>query len=127
MNLARPQTRQVREHGQAKSRPQLRLFRVREQSASAFSPRQQAREQSVHIRGIDAASTGHNLAVATDLDTPQTNRDSELATTTVATLTGIERGNEHAKSCPIRCIAVDILPPISFPVCIHHNSAYVLL
>ena len=105
----------------------MRLFRVREQSASAFSPRQQAREQSVHIRGNDAALTGHSLAAAMDMDTPQTDRDSELATTTVATLTGIERGNEQAKRCPIRCITVDVLPPVSFPVCIHHNSAYVLL
>lgn len=127
MNLARPQTRQVRDRDPIEESPQLRLIRVREQSASAFSPRQQARERSVHIRGNDAASTGHNLAVATDMDTPQIDRDSELPACTIASLAGIELGNQQAKRCPIRCIAVDILQPISFPLCIHHNSAYVLL
>lgn len=122
-----PQTRQVREHGQAEIRPKLRLTRVRKLSAVASSPRQQAREQSVHVLSSDAASTGHEPAVTRNMDTPQTDRDSELAAATVATLTGVERGNEQAKRCPIRCIAVAILPPISFPVCIHHNSAYVLL
>jgi hypothetical protein len=127
MNQSRPQSRQGREHGQAANRPQLRLIRVREQSSSVSSPGQQAWEQSVHIRGNDAVSTGHDPAVATGEDTPQTDRDSELAAATVAPLTGIERGNEQVKRCPIRRIVVDILPPISFPVRIRYNPVYVLL
>jgi hypothetical protein len=127
MNHARPQTRQVRDHGQAKSRPQLRAIHVRDLSASAIRPRQQAREQSVHIRGNDAALTGHNADVATDIDTPQTDCIRERAAVTVATLTDIESGNQQVKRCPIHRFAVDILPPISFPVRIRHNPAYVRL
>jgi len=39
------------------------------------------------------------------MDTPQIDRDSELAAATVAPLTGIERGNEQVKRCPIHRIA----------------------
>lgn len=127
MNLARPQTRQVREHGQAKSRHQLRLFRVREQSASAFSPRQQPRKQSVHIRGNDAASTGHNSATATGIDIPQPDCIRELATAAVQPQTGLGREPDLARNCLMHWIDLDILPPISFPVCLHHNAAYDLL
>ena len=91
MNHAQPQTRQVREHGQAEARPQLRLIRVLEQSASASSPGQQAREQSVHIRGNDAASTAHDPAAATDMDTPQTDNNPEHAVTAAPSLAGIIR------------------------------------
>jgi hypothetical protein len=126
MNQTRPQTRQIREHGQAEARPQLRLVHVRAQSAAASSPGQRAREQSVHVRGNDTSSTGHDLAVATDIDSSQADRDSELATATVEPLTGIERGNAQVKHCPIHGIAVDALPPISFPVHIRHISPYVL-
>jgi hypothetical protein len=107
--------------------PQVRLIHIREQSASASSPCQQARKQSVHIRGNDAASIGHDPAVATDTDTPQTDRDSELVAATVAPLTGIEREPDTAENYPIRRIAGDNSPPIGFPVHIRHISPYVLL
>lgn len=127
MNHSRLQARHIREHGQAKARPQLRLIHVLAQSAALSSPRQQAREQSVQVRGNDTPSTGHDPAVATDIHTPQTDRDSELAAATVSPQAGIKRGNAQVKHCPIRGIAVDISPPISFLVRIRYNPAYVLL
>jgi hypothetical protein len=127
MNHARTQSRQVREHGQAKSRPQLRLIRVRKQSAAASSPGQQARVQTVHIRGNDAASTGREPVAATELDIPQTDPIREPVVAAVQSQSGMGREPIQAGNCPIHRIAVDILPPTSFPVCIRHNPAYVLL
>lgn len=124
MNHARTQSRPVREDGQAKSRPQLRLIRVRKQSAAASSPGQQARVQTVHIRGNDATSTGREPAAATELDIPQTDSIREPAVVAVQPQTGM--GREPVQAGSYR-IAVDILPPTNFPVCIRHNPAYVLL
>jgi len=59
MNHARPQARQSRGHEQTEDSPQLRPIRVHEQSAFVSSPRQEARQQSVHIRGKDTVSTGY--------------------------------------------------------------------
>jgi len=127
MNPSRPQTRQIHEHGQARNRPQLRLIRVHEQSAAKSSPGQRPQEQSVNIRGNYAASIAHDRATATDTDTPQTEYNSTLAATAASSLTDIMQEPHQAKGCPIRHITVDILPPVSFPVHVRHNPAYVLL
>ena len=108
-------------------RPQLRLIRVREQSASASSPRQQARAQTVHIRGNNAASTVREPAAAADLDIPRTGCIPELVVAAVQPQTGIGREPDQAGNCPIHRITVDILPPTSFPVHIRHNPAYVFI
>jgi hypothetical protein len=91
------------------------------------SPRQQAREQSVHIRGDDEASTGRVSAAATGMDVPQTDRESEHAAATGAPLPGNQRGNKQAMHYPIHGIAVNVMPSFSFPVHIRHNQVHVLL
>lgn len=127
MNHARTQSRQIREDGQAKSRPQLRLIRVRKQSAAASSPGQQARAQTVRIRGDDAVSTVREPAAATGMDTPQADRVPQLAVAVVQPHTGIGREPDQAGGCPIHRIAVNISPPISFPIHIRSISAHVLI
>lgn len=122
-----PQARQVREHGQAEIRPQMRLIPVREQSTSASSPGQRARKQSVHIRGNDEASTGRESAAATEMVIPQPDRICELAVAAVRPQTGLGCEPDQARNCSMQHIAVDILSPISFPVRIRHNPVYVLL
>ena len=78
MNCSRPLTRRIRELEQAQNRSQSRSIHVREQSASAFSPRQHARQQSVRVRGKGVVSTGWQMAAASDATghSPNTSRDS---------------------------------------------------
>lgn len=127
MKHARPQARQIREREQAKGSPQLRLILVREQSASAFSPRQQARQQSVRGCGKAALSTVRIAATTTDADTPRSDRDSVLAAVTAKPLTSIGRESEQAANCPDHCIAVVFSSLIHFPVHIRSISHNVLI
>jgi hypothetical protein len=127
MSHSRPQTRQVHEHGQAKDWPQLRLIRVRGQSAAASSPRHQAREQSVRSRDKDTVSTGCQKAAATDGNRPQTDRNPALSMSAASFLTRIGCEPEQAKSCPGGRIVVAISQPTRFPVCIRSIQAYVLI
>jgi hypothetical protein len=61
------------------------------------------------------------------MDISQAGCIPELAVTASQPQTGKGRVPVQAGNCPIHRIAVDILPSISFPVCIRHNPAYVLL
>jgi hypothetical protein len=125
MNQSRPQTRHSRDHKQAQERPQSRFIHVHEQSAFASSPRQQARQQPVRIHGKGTVSTIRDLSKATDMDTPQTDRDCELAFAKTSLLTGSSREPESAANCPCHRLAVAILPTIRFPVHIHIMSNHV--
>jgi hypothetical protein len=116
MSHSRPQTRQVREHGQAKDWPQLQLIRVRGQSTAASNPCHQAREQSVCCRDKDTVSTGCQKAVAADGNRPQTDRNPALSTTAASFLIKIGFELEQAKSCPSGRIVVAISQPLRFPV-----------
>jgi hypothetical protein len=116
MEHPRPQTRQIREHGQAKDKPQLRLIRVRDKSAAASSPCQQARQQTVRSRDKDTASTGCQAAAATDANGPQTGRNPELSTSAASFLTNIGCEPKQAENCPDHRIAVAISPPTRFPI-----------
>ena len=115
----------VREREQAEGSPQSRLIRIREQSASASSPRQQARPQSVRIRDEGTVSTVRDTAAATDADTPQTDRDSELSVATASPLIGNGRESKQPKGCPVRRIVVATSPPTNFRVHIHIISTNV--
>lgn len=116
MNCSQPEKWQIRGNGQAKDRPQLRLIRVRKQSVAASSPCHQARQQTVRSPDKDTASTGCQAEVATDANSPQTGRNSELSRSTASLLTNIGCEPEHAKNCPGVRILVAISPPTRFPV-----------
>ena len=125
MNRSRPQSRQIREREQAEDRPQLRLIRVREQSMFASSPRQQARQQSVRSRDQGAISTVRDLAKVTDMDTPQTDRDSELIAAGASPQPGIARKSAPGTNRPPHHITVAISPLTSFSVHIRTISKHV--
>ena len=118
MSHSRPQTRQVREHGQAKDWPQLRLIRVRGQSAAASSPCHQAREQSVRCRDKDTVSTGCQKTAAADGNRPQTDRNPALSATAASFLTKIGSEPEQAQSGPSGGSVMATPQPTRFPVCI---------
>ncbi len=127
MNHSRPQTRQIREHGQAADRPQLRLIHVRAQSAAASRTRQRARQQSVRSPDKDTASTRSQMTTARAANGPQTGRNLGFPTSAASFLNNTGREPKQAKNCPGGRIAVAISPPISFLVRIRYNPAYVLL
>jgi hypothetical protein len=124
MSCSRPGKRQIREHGQAKDRPQLRLIRVREQSVVASSPCQQARQQTVRSSDINADSTACNAAAATDGNDPQTGRNPELSRSTASFLTNIGCEPEQAENCAGGRIVVAISTPNRFPVQIRRIPTY---
>lgn len=127
MNCSRPQTRHVREYEQAQDRSQSRSIHVREQSASAFSPRPQARQQPVRIRDHGAVSTGSAREAATDANRPQSGRRREMFASEVSTRTGIRRKSELTTNRPWRDIVVATAPPTTFPVLIRRSSINVLV
>ncbi len=122
-----PQTRQIRDLDSAVNRTRTQTVRVRELSVSAFSPRKQARPQTVRVLGNAAASTVRELAAATDSNCPQTVLCRELSTS--ANWSRAQSVREHGltTNCPRRCIAVSIFPPINFPVRIQTIPAYDLV
>ena len=122
-----PRARQIRDPDSAVNRTQTQTVRVREQSMSAFSPRKQARPGTVHVLGHATASTVREPAAATDSNCPQTVRSRELSTSPNWSRAQSVREPRQATNCPRRCIAVSILPPISFPVCIQTIPAYDLV
>jgi hypothetical protein len=127
MSHSRPQTRQVREHGQAKDWPQLRLIRVRGQSVTASSPCHQAREQSVRSRDKDTVSTGCQKAAAADGNRPQTDRNPALSTSAASFLTKIGCEPEQAQSRPSGGIVMATPQPTRSPVYVRNILVYVLI
>ena len=122
-----PQTRQIRDLDSGGDRPRTGTFRVHELSVSAFSPRKQARPRTGRVLGNAAASTVRESAVAANSNCPQTVRSRELSTSTNWSRTHSVRERGPAKNCPHHRIAVSILPPINFPVCIQTIPAYDLI
>lgn len=111
-----PRARQIRDLDSAVNKTRTQTVRVRELYVSAFSPRKQARPRTDQVLGNAAASTVREPAAATAINCPQTDRSRELSTS--ANWSRAQSVSECglAKKCPHRCIAVFILPPISFPV-----------
>jgi len=127
MNRSRPQTRHSREHKQAQDRSQSRFIYVHEQAASAFSPRQQAKQQSVRNRDQDTISTRRATATAKDSDRPRSDHKPESSTSQVSTRTGIRRELKPTASHRRCDIVVAIAPPTTFPVHIRRISSHVLI
>ena len=75
-----PRARQIRDLDSAGNRSQTQTDHVREQSMSAFSPRKQARPQTVRVLGSATASPVREPAAATATNCPQTVRSRELST-----------------------------------------------
>lgn len=121
------QTRPFRERGQSQCRARIQIIRVREQSTSAFRPRQRAWQQTVRIHGFATAFTGHKRELAVALQCPQSVRRQELSTPMNLPQTGIGRAFQQATNRPRHRITVSILPPTSFPVHIQIIPTYVLI
>ena len=122
-----PRTWQIRDRDSVGERPCPRTVHVLELSMSAFSPRKQARPRTVRVLGSAAVSTVRESAAATGSNCPQTVRSRELSTSPNSSRTQFVREHGSATNCPRRCIAVSILPPINFPVCIQTIPAYDLI
>ena len=122
-----PRARQIRDLDSAEDRTRTQTVRVREQSTSALSPRKQARPQTGRVFGDTADSTAREPATATDSIYPPTvlSRGLSMPANWSRAQSVPERG--LATNSPRRCIAVSILPPISFPVRIHFIPAYDLV
>jgi len=122
-----PQTRQFREREQTQGRPRTQIVRVREQSTTAFNPRQPARQQTVRIRELATASIIRKQASAQSTCYPQTVRSLALSTSTISPLTNIRREPRQAKNYPRRRITVSMSPSTSFPVHIQIIPTYDLI
>lgn len=120
-----PQARQFHERGQAQYRARAQTVRVHEQSESVFSPRQQARRQTVRIRELATASMIRKQAFARNARYPQTVRSLELSASTTSSMTGIAQEIRQTENYPRRSIAVSVSPPTGFPVHIQIMPAYV--
>lgn len=119
-----PRARQIRDHDSAANKTRTQTVHVLELSMSAFSPRKQARPQTVRVPGNAAASTVRESAAATDSNCPQTVRSRELSTSAYSARPRTVREPRLAKNCPHHRIAVSILPPINFPVHVQTITAY---
>ena len=128
-NISRSRTWHRPVHGldSAGNRTRTGTFHVREQSVSAFSPRQQSRPRTIHVHAQATASFVREQAAAMDADCPQTVRSRELSTSANWSRPQSVRERGLAKSCPPRRIAVSILPPIHFLVHVRIIPSHVLI
>lgn len=127
MNRSRPQTQQFYAPEQAQSGPWPKSSHVREQSASAFCPRQQTRHRTVRIRDRATTITGQEQHLPTDTNYSQTDHGLERTTSAISQPTDIGREPRLPTNGSSRHIVASIFPPTSFPVHIRIISAYVLI
>ena len=106
INVPWPQPWHVHKLSPVGNSPRTRFVRVRELSMSAFSPRPQARSQTVRIREHIAISTVREQASSVDTNCPQTVRSLELSTSANWSRTRILRDPRLARNCPRRGILV---------------------
>jgi hypothetical protein len=111
----------------AGNRTRTGTFRVREQSVTVFSPRQQSCPRTIHVPAQATASIVRERAAAADANCPQTVRSHELSTAANWSRTQFVRDRGLAKDYPHRCIAVSILPSVNFSVHIRIIPAHVLV
>ncbi len=100
----------------AGNRTRTGTLRDRAQSVFAFSPRQQSRPQTIHVRAQATALIVREQAAEAGAECPQTDRRRELSTSTNSSRLQSVHERGLAKCCPHRCITVSILPPVNFPV-----------
>lgn len=122
-----PQTRQIRDLDSVENRTWTESFHVHELSVSALSPRQQSRSRTIHVHVQATALIVRQHASAMGADCPQTVRSRELSTTANWSRPQSVREHGLAKSCPRRCIAVFMLPPVHFPVYVRIIPSHVLI
>ena len=122
-NISHSWTRHWPVHGldSAGVRTRTGTFRVREQAASAFSPR------TIHVRAQATASIIRQQATVADENCPQTVRSREQSTSPNWSWTRFVRDRGPAKNHLHRCIAVSILASINFPVHVRIIPAYDLI
>jgi len=111
----------------AGDRTRTGAFRVREQSASAFSPRQQSWPRTIHVHTQATDSIVRHQATLADENCPQTVRSREQSMSPNWSRTRFVRDRGPAKNYLHCCIAVSILPSINFPVHVRIIPAYVLI
>lgn len=120
-----PQTRQFHERGQAQYRSRTQTICVHEQSTSMFSPRQQARPQTVRIRELATAATVRKQAFARNARYPRTVLSLQLSTSLTSSLTGIVHELRQAENYPRRSIVLFVSPLTSSPVHVRIIPVYV--
>ena len=111
----------------AGDRTRTGTFRVREQSAFAFGPRQQSWPRTIHVHAQATDSIVRHQATVADENCPQTVRSREQSTSPNWPRTRFVRDRGPAKNRLHRCIAVSILPSVNFPVHVRIIPAYVLI
>ena len=128
-NISRSWTWHRPVHGldSAGNRTRTGTFRVRELSATAFSPRQQSCPRTIRVHAQATASIVRERATAADMNCPQTVRSREQSTSANSSRTQFVRDRGLARNYLHRCIAVSILASISFPVHVRIIPAHVLI
>ena len=111
----------------AGNRTRTGTFRVREQSVTAFSPRQQSRPRTIPVHAQATASIVREQATAMDVDCPQTVRSRNQSTSVNWSRTQFVRNRGPAKNHPCRFIAVSISPPIHFSIRVQIIPPHVLI
>ena len=111
----------------AATRTRTGNFRDREQSVTAFTPRQQACPRTIYVHALATALIVRERATATDVNYRQAVRSREQSTAPNRSRTQSVRDRGSAMDCARRCIAVSILPSINFPVHVRTIPAHVLI
>jgi hypothetical protein len=126
-NISRSWTWHRPVHGldSAGNRMRTGTFRVREQSATAFSPRQQSCPRIVHVHPQATASIVRERAAATDVNCPQTVRRRERSTSANWSQTQFVRDRGQVKNYPRRFIGMSEWALASFQVHIQTKPSYV--
>lgn len=102
-------------------------FHVREQSATAFSPRQQSCPRTIHVHRLATASIVRERAAAVVVNCPQTVRIRELSTSANYSRTQSVHDRGLAKICPRQSIAVSSFATIHFPIHVQIIPAYAFI
>lgn len=128
-NIIGSRTRQqpIREPDLAKHGVHPRVVHVREQSAIAFCPRPQSRQETVPGHGQASASAIREKAAAAARTQPPSVHDLGRSMSSTASLTRTFHGSQLAMAFPRQRIRVSVPPPTQFPVHIRFIPAYGLI
>jgi len=124
MNCPQPQTRLIRELEQFLYGTRKRIVRIHKQSASANSPRQQARSQTVRGLAQAMASIFRERATAANANCPQTVRSRGQSKFVNWSRTQFVRNRGPATIDPRPRIVVSAWVTANFPVFIQITSPY---
>ena len=116
MHRSWPQTRPDHGHDLVQCRPRTQSVRVRNQSASAFCPRQHSHSQTVRIHGQAMASIVQERASASVADCPQPDQSRKPSTPANWPRTRFVRSRRPAMYYARRSIALSAWASTHFPV-----------